>query len=362
MYLILASKSPRRREILTQAGYSIQIDVSNVDENVEQIFPEDKVMAIARKKGEDVFSRYKNNQEAVVLSADTIVVIDNKILGKPKDINEAREMIKLLQGRKHFVYTAVYIKSIQDEDSILEKTEVNVSKMTEDEIEQYINTKEPYDKAGGYAIQGIFSQYIESIIGDYYNVMGLPISKVKQVLSKYNFVNYYTCSQCGNKLSPQDKFCTKCGKKIEQRKLICPSCQTENNLNNKYCIKCGNMLSNNATYIINKNECKICHFINKDDAEYCEVCGTKLSMPTNQYNVKKEDVNDYSNPAFYCGIASCAVGFFCGIIIACIILAIISITFAIITLTKKKDKKCVLGIIFSVLGIVLSLLRFSIIL
>ncbi len=184
MYLVLASKSPRRKELLTQAGYQFQVDVSNVDENVEETNPVDKVLAIAKKKGLDVFSKYNDN-EAVILSADTIVVINNEVLGKPKDKDDARLMIKMLQNNTHQVYTAVFIKSSQNEDCFVEKTDVNVGEMTNEEIEEYINTNEPYDKAGGYGIQGIFSRYISSINGDYYNVMGLPIYKVRQVLKKY---------------------------------------------------------------------------------------------------------------------------------------------------------------------------------
>ncbi len=184
MFLVLASQSPRRKEILEQAGYNIKICPSHVDENVEEEKPENKVLAIATKKGLDIYK--KSDVEDVVLSADTIVVIDDQILEKPKDKIDARKMIKILQGKKHYVLTAVFIKSIFKEVSFVEKTEVIVDEMTEEEIEQYINTKEPYDKAGGYAIQGIFSKYISAINGDFYNVMGLPISKVRKALKEFN--------------------------------------------------------------------------------------------------------------------------------------------------------------------------------
>ena len=180
MNLILASKSPRRKELLTQAGFQFTIDVSNVDETVEEINPVDKVLAIAKKKGLDVFKKHK--EDAIILSADTIVVINDEVLGKPKDKDDARIMIKKLQNNVHQVFTAIYIKSKNHEDLFVEKTDVVVGKMTEEEIEEYINTAEPYDKAGGYGIQGIFSRYISSINGDYYNVMGLPIYKVRQAL------------------------------------------------------------------------------------------------------------------------------------------------------------------------------------
>ena len=184
MKLVLASKSPRRKEILAQAGYEFEIVVSNVDENVEEEKAEDKVLAIAKKKGLDIYSKINQAEDSVILSADTIVVLDNIILGKPKDKEDARNMISLLNGKTHQVYTAVYIKGKNIEYQFLEKTDVDIVPMNIEEIEEYINTKEPYDKAGSYAIQGIFSKYISAINGDYYNVMGLPICKVNSILKK----------------------------------------------------------------------------------------------------------------------------------------------------------------------------------
>ena len=183
MYLVLASKSPRRRELLNQAGFQFQVNVSNVDEIVDEINPVEKVLAIAKKKGLDIYSKY-NDEEAVVLSADTIVVINNQVLGKPKDKDDARLMMKMLQNNVHQVYTAVFIKSSQFEDHFVEKTDVFVGEMSNEEIEKYIDTKEPYDKAGGYAVQGIFGKYIEKIDGDYYNVVGLPICAILRELRK----------------------------------------------------------------------------------------------------------------------------------------------------------------------------------
>ena len=144
----------------------------------------DKVLAIAKKKGLDIYSKINQAEDSVILSADTIVVLDNIILGKPKDKEDARNMISLLNGKTHQVYTAVYIKGKNIEYQFLEKTDVDIVPMNIEEIEEYINTKEPYDKAGSYAIQGIFSKYISAINGDYYNVMGLPICKVNSILKK----------------------------------------------------------------------------------------------------------------------------------------------------------------------------------
>ena len=185
MKIILASASPRRKEILGLAGFDFTIDVSNVDEVVEYNTISEMSMNIAKKKTYAVFKRHQNS---LVIGADTIVLYNNKVLEKPKSIDEARDMITLLQGHTHQVYTSVVLKSQDKEISFLEITDVKISKMEKQEIEDYINTSEPYDKAGGYAIQGIFSKYVKSIKGDYYNVMGLPIHKVFESLKQFNIL------------------------------------------------------------------------------------------------------------------------------------------------------------------------------
>jgi septum formation protein maf len=116
----------------------------------------------------------------VVISADTIVAIEGKILGKPKDKSDARQMLETLSGRKHRVYTAVFVyNSLKDSyESFVEDTPVEVASLSSEEIEDYLEKKEPYDKAGAYAIQGYFSRYIVGIEGDYYNVMGLPVGRL----------------------------------------------------------------------------------------------------------------------------------------------------------------------------------------
>ena len=120
------------------------------------------------------------DKDFVVISADTIVAIDKKILGKPKDKSDARKMLKTLSGRKHRVYTAVCVyNSLKDSyESFVEDTSVEVASLSSEEIEDYLEKKEPYDKAGAYAIQGYFSRYIVGIEGDYYNVMGLPVGRL----------------------------------------------------------------------------------------------------------------------------------------------------------------------------------------
>lgn len=182
MKIILASKSPRRKEILASAGYDFDVKVSNADENVSANSITEMSLMISKRKCDAVF---EENKDCVVISADTIVVINDKVLEKPKSVDNCREMIKTLQDNVHEVYTSVIVKSIEKEVSFLEKTKVFVGKMTDEEIEEYINTSEPYDKAGGYAIQGIFGKYIEKIEGDYYNVMGLPIYRLNKVLKEF---------------------------------------------------------------------------------------------------------------------------------------------------------------------------------
>ena len=182
MKIILASKSPRRKEILEMAGYSFEVKVSNADENVIADDIKEMSLMISKRKCDAV---YNENQDAIIISADTIVVINNKVLEKPKSIDNCREMINMIQDNVHEVDTSVVVKSKDKEVSFLETTKVYVGKMTKEEIEEYINTTEPYDKAGGYAIQGIFGKYIEKIEGDYYNVMGLPIYRLNKVLKEF---------------------------------------------------------------------------------------------------------------------------------------------------------------------------------
>ncbi|MBO4666832.1 MAG: septum formation protein Maf [Bacilli bacterium] len=179
--IILGSKSPRRKEILEMVGLPFNVVIEDVDEDIKCSDYLDYPRLTAKKKGEPLVALYPND---IVLTADTIVYLDNKILGKPKTKEEAYEMIKLLSGRSHIVVTGVYIKTKDNEYNYSVETEVFVSKLSEKEINDYINTKEPYDKAGAYAIQGIFGKYIEKINGDYYNVMGLPINSIYEKIKE----------------------------------------------------------------------------------------------------------------------------------------------------------------------------------
>ena len=183
--LVLVSKSPRRKEILEMIKIDFKVLILNVDENVEENDPKKYVELTAKKKG---VAGKEELPDDVILSCDTIVVLGDEILEKPKDKDDAYKMIKKLSGKSHYVYTGVYLgsKNMGIDECFHVETKVNVSELTENEIIDYINTDEPYDKAGGYAIQGIFGKYIEGIEGDYFNVVGLPINEINKYLKKYN--------------------------------------------------------------------------------------------------------------------------------------------------------------------------------
>ena len=181
--IILASASPRRKELLEQIGVDFEIAVSDKETAIDCSDPVEACRKQAYNKAVDIVEKSKlkySDKDFVVISADTIVAIDKKILGKPKDKSDARQMLKSLSGRKHRVYTAVCVyNSLKDSyESFVEDTPVEVARLSSEEIEDYLKRKEPYDKAGAYAIQGYFSRYIVGIEGDYYNVMGLPVGRL----------------------------------------------------------------------------------------------------------------------------------------------------------------------------------------
>lgn len=182
--IILASGSPRRKEILKHHHIDFEIKVSDVDESCEQMSPEDLVKELSARKANAVFSDYSKE---IVLGADTVVAYESEILGKPADDEEAFQMIKMIQGNRHQVYTGVTICSSKKTITFAEKTDVVVKPMTDKEIKDYIATGEGRDKAGSYAIQGLFGCYILGYEGDYENVVGLPGSRVKEVLEKEFF-------------------------------------------------------------------------------------------------------------------------------------------------------------------------------
>ena len=186
--LILASSSPRRKEILDLVKVHFKIIPSNIDEGSLKYdgSKEDYPLFLSSKKAEDV---YRNHQNDVVIGADTIVIIDGEVLGKPKDEKEAHVMLKKLQNKTHLVITGVTIKAKDKTLSFSERSEVTFYPISDEEIDEYIKTKEPMDKAGAYAIQGIGSKFIKGINGDFYNVMGLPVAKLLHVLDE-NKIEY----------------------------------------------------------------------------------------------------------------------------------------------------------------------------
>lgn len=184
MKYILASKSPRRKELLQLLGIPFEIEVSDEEETITSTDPGKVTEELSLQKAMAVAAQ---RNEGIVIGADTVVSVDGRILGKPKGRKDARTMITLLQGRAHMVYTGVsLIDAAGDRETVTFHigTKVNVATMTEEEIEEYISSEEPYDKAGGYGIQGLFSKYIESIEGDYFNVVGLPVHSLYEAIKK----------------------------------------------------------------------------------------------------------------------------------------------------------------------------------
>ena len=207
---VLASQSPRRKELLQRLGISFQVITMETEEKVSSedpamitgILANRKAMAVAEGlvcQGGSLWMREPlvngssfrvgPADKAIVIGADTLVVCDGRILGKPRSVVEARKMMHLIQNNSHEVYTGVAILTLQDghQDrgrTFHDKTIVHVGKLDEIELEEYITSREPYDKAGGYGIQGDFAKYITGIEGDYYNVVGLPIHKLYQELKK----------------------------------------------------------------------------------------------------------------------------------------------------------------------------------
>lgn len=182
MSVILASGSPRRKELLEQMGLDFQICVSDVEENVTKTIPEEIVLELAEQKNVPVAKQFDT---ATIISADTIVAFQGEILGKPKDEQEAFSMLCRLSGQVHSVFTGVCIVRkengvIQEKKRFYEETKVEMYPISEEEIKRYIATGEPMDKAGAYGIQGKASVFIKGIVGDYYNVVGLPISRLYQ--------------------------------------------------------------------------------------------------------------------------------------------------------------------------------------
>ena len=182
---ILASASPRRKQLLEQAGYAFEIVVSDADESLPAgITPEKAVRRNAARKAQAVA---ENNPGAVVLGCDTVVAIDGEILGKPQDEAEAKAMLRRLSGNTHTVYSGVCITDGKKETVFAVATDVTFYALSERTIDAYAATKEPMDKAGAYGIQGLGCVLVKEISGDYSNVVGLPLSESARVLSSFGF-------------------------------------------------------------------------------------------------------------------------------------------------------------------------------
>ena len=197
--IILASQSPRRKELLEQIGLEFEICPAKGEEIITKSIPEEVVMELSKQKAEEVAAMVSSYAEEhkdittpsdiMVIGADTVVAYDGKILGKPVDEADAKRMLTMLSGNTHSVFTGVTLVLIDKsgragELVFYEKTDVKMHEMRETEIDRYIATGEPMDKAGSYGIQGKCAIYIEKIDGDYNNVVGLPITRIYQELKK----------------------------------------------------------------------------------------------------------------------------------------------------------------------------------
>ena len=189
MRLILASGSERRRQLMDMCGYDYEIIVSSADENIEQCEPRKYVETLALKKAGDVFERVKaeneaagKNEKTAVIGSDTVVVLDGKIIGKPKDKKDAARIISTISGRTHKVYTGLAVITDDNVQLDCSITGVKVKKMTDEEITKYVDTGESLDKAGAYGLQGPFGMFVESIEGNYFTIIGMPLPMLYAML------------------------------------------------------------------------------------------------------------------------------------------------------------------------------------
>jgi len=178
--IILASKSPRRIELLTAAGFAFSVIPATGEEVIpDNASPREAVRALALQKAREVAAAHVSD---IVIGADTVVAIDGRILGKPRDKADAGAMLRTLSGRVHEVYTGVAVIADKAALAFSERTEVEFYRLSEREINSYIDTGEPFDKAGAYGIQGKGMTLVRRISGDFYNVMGLPVGRLTRVL------------------------------------------------------------------------------------------------------------------------------------------------------------------------------------
>lgn len=180
---IVASASPRRKELLSNTGFTFDIIPSDADESCEKgLSPEELVKELAARKAKSVF---KNNRDCVVLGCDTVVEYGGTVLGKPQSRNEAKKMLRMLSGKIHNVHTGVCITDSEQTCTFVKTVKVEFYNLSEKEIERYVNTGESDDKAGAYGIQGLGCVLVKGIEGDYFSVVGLPVAETVRHLEKF---------------------------------------------------------------------------------------------------------------------------------------------------------------------------------
>ncbi|MBR4954169.1 MAG: septum formation inhibitor Maf [Oscillospiraceae bacterium] len=184
--MVLASASPRRRELLEMLKIeNLEIIPAKGEETADETLPPDELVCVlSRQKAQEVYERTEGREDCTFIGSDTIVYLDGKVLGKPADKADAKEMLRSLSGRSHMVYTGVTVIAHGKTISEAEETKVFFRDLSDDEIDAYIATGEPMDKAGAYGAQGIASLFVERLEGDFFNVMGLPICRLGAMLKK----------------------------------------------------------------------------------------------------------------------------------------------------------------------------------
>ena len=188
--IILASASPRRKELLSAAGVPFSVHTADIDESVNEFYtPKEAVMRLAERKALAVYKQYKKDEKKIVIGADTLVSLGNILLGKPEDTQHAQDMLEALSDRTHQVRTGVCIIFPSGQRlTFCECTDVTFRELEPEEIAEYIASGEPMDKAGAYGIQGGAAKFVSEIKGDYDNVVGLPVKRTVALLKRFGAI------------------------------------------------------------------------------------------------------------------------------------------------------------------------------
>lgn len=187
--IVLASSSPRRQELIRSLGIPFEVIVSEVDENISTTMsPEKIVEELSTRKAKEVLEQLQEKKQGVVIGSDTVVVFQGQVLGKPKNRQDAFDMLQGLQGNNHQVYSGIACIDIETKKHMVKHrmTSVKIKPLSEQQIRNYINTGEPMDKAGSYGIQALGATFVEKIDGDYFNVVGLPLSLLSDMLKEFD--------------------------------------------------------------------------------------------------------------------------------------------------------------------------------